>query len=404
MTTGSVGPSAGTLLGPTFEGFEFSRTWNGQDGKWESYADGTRLKWNDYHLELVSRNRPTNEVTMHHPSGDYTEVLNISVNGFGDQLSLTARDDLRLQSKLLKKVKAHDFDLAVNLAQMGQITRMVDSTLGKLGRAILAVKRGDIATAARQLGAKPKLKYGKGAKALNPKDIGQFWLELQYGWRPLISDVYEASKAFEEISEGPRSALFRTSVWKAGAFEGSQSPSSYSSNYGEKLTRRLQYEMYEEMTANRQLGLMDPLSVGWEIIPYSFVVDWFIPIGTYLDNLNAIPKLKGRFLTTTTRRRAGMFNLDVKCNRFFGDRTGWSGNGYRDRLDHVVMDRTLSFQLDVPLPRFDLRGAVHGRRVFNAIALAQLRFGRTPRREPINYNRRYTRIDLFRGNSFASRS
>jgi hypothetical protein len=29
---------------------------------------------------------------------------------------------------------------------------------------------------------------------------------------------------------------------------------------------------------------MNPLSITWELIPYSFVVDWFVDIGSYLRN------------------------------------------------------------------------------------------------------------------------
>jgi hypothetical protein len=33
--------------------------------------------------------------------------------------------------------------------------------------------------------------------------------------------------------------------------------------------------------------LINPLSIGWEVIPYSFVVDWFAPIGNTLSSLTA---------------------------------------------------------------------------------------------------------------------
>ena len=35
-----------------------------------------------------------------------------------------------------------------------------------------------------------------------------------------------------------------------------------------------------------QLGLTNPLLVAWDIIPFSFVVDWFIPVSTYLKRYN----------------------------------------------------------------------------------------------------------------------
>jgi hypothetical protein len=32
-------------------------------------------------------------------------------------------------------------------------------------------------------------------------------------------------------------------------------------------------------------GLLDPLAVAWELVPLSFVVDWFINVGSFLDSL-----------------------------------------------------------------------------------------------------------------------
>jgi hypothetical protein len=34
-----------------------------------------------------------------------------------------------------------------------------------------------------------------------------------------------------------------------------------------------------------QIGFNNPINLLWEIIPYSFVVDWFLPIGQYLEGL-----------------------------------------------------------------------------------------------------------------------
>jgi hypothetical protein len=35
------------------------------------------------------------------------------------------------------------------------------------------------------------------------------------------------------------------------------------------------------------LGLINPLSVAWEVVPFSFVIDWFIPVNKWLNSLTA---------------------------------------------------------------------------------------------------------------------
>lgn len=34
-------------------------------------------------------------------------------------------------------------------------------------------------------------------------------------------------------------------------------------------------------------GLINPLSIAWEVVPFSFVLDWFIPIGATLQAITA---------------------------------------------------------------------------------------------------------------------
>jgi hypothetical protein len=34
-------------------------------------------------------------------------------------------------------------------------------------------------------------------------------------------------------------------------------------------------------------GLVNPLSIAWELLPWSFVVDWFIPVGNTLEAMTA---------------------------------------------------------------------------------------------------------------------
>lgn len=36
-----------------------------------------------------------------------------------------------------------------------------------------------------------------------------------------------------------------------------------------------------------RFGLLNPLEVIWELVPFSFVADWFLPIGDYLSALDA---------------------------------------------------------------------------------------------------------------------
>lgn len=366
MTTGATG-NTDTFLDHT--GSARRREWSGGDGKYEIYGGSTRLKWNNYTLNARQRVRNQDDYSYKRkPINGGNTVVATLIRSMtpGDQITWSANDELKLQAKLLDRVKGHSFNMAVAAAEGPMLVSMVANNLLKFGRAVNSLKRGDFSGAAKQLGAKPK------PSRLNKSDVSGRWLELQYGWLPALSDTYEAAKAFEALSKGPRSSMITVASGRK-ALQKQTGPGSLGicEWYNvESYSRRIQYQLYEEMAASRQLGLMNPLSVVWERIPYSFVVDWFIPIGTYLDNLNQIPKLRGRFLTTVKRKKTGS---KVKV----GSSSQWSSVVEKvnyvpvdDSWESVSMTRTLSSSLSPPLPQFRFVGSLKGKRVWNAIALA----------------------------------
>jgi len=312
------------------------------------------------------------------------------VNPDINELKFDENEDLKLLNRLAAKVKDHEFNLGVSLAELKEFVPMVADRLTKLAKAVRAVKHGDFATAARQFGSsvgRLKTLNKKGRKTrtsaatpLKGSDIPDMWLELQYGWLPSINDIYEGSKAFEALSNGPRKSVVTASIWKGTTFNASTSPSSYQAMVQQKLKRYLTYEIKEELSAPRQLGLADPASIAWELLPWSFVLDWSLPIGDYLSALGTIPYLKGRFLRTTVRRYAGFY--DIKY-------TGrpWGPNWFTyavppfpdtDRLRAVEMERTVlsSLSIQVPFPKFKgIKDIVFAKnRLANASALLHSAF------------------------------
>lgn len=379
MSTGTWGSAS--FPSPAHGKLASYRSWNGGDGRYEIIDGYFRPKWNPY----------TNEHASQVVSSGYLQFLCVLPGGGTDTRQpvvsqcyrpsdasywpdISSNDILKTQNRLLEKVKGHDFHLGVALGESKRTVKMVESNLGKLGRSILALKRGDLSTAARQLGASPR------TSRLKSGDVSGRWLEMQYGWLPLLNDTYQAAKAFEAISKGPRSTVFYQSRRATKV--------AYYTTGDYQLTRlherkiAYSFELSEEVDPLRQLGLKDPASVLWELLPYSFVVDWFVPIGTYLDNLNQIPKLKGRWLVHSGYKTSG--KVDFKWNASEYPPCGYHGGAHRYHQMTIVPDvrgeyswtnrQVLSGPPPVPAPKVKLGGAVHGTRVWNAIALASQRF------------------------------
>jgi len=274
-----------------------------------------------------------------------------------------SREESALLSKLLKKVKGHDADLGVSLAEVDKFAGTIVGTVKSLAFFALDLSGGHFARAARRLGSSPPRKDR--VEKLRTLDISGRFLEMRYAWEPTIKDAYETSKAFEEISNGPRTARTR-----AGKRFKRSIP--YSTNYCPGLEIVLEvrrsyiFEQFEEMAVARQLGLANPLGILWERIPFSFVFDWFIPVGNYLALIGQVPYLKGRWCRTSSIRTtfAGM-----GLSRGTGRLPAAPHPSAEWERFNLERSTTLT-PPSVPFPSFRVQGAVQGKRVMNAIALA----------------------------------
>ncbi len=340
----------------------FSYSASGGDGKYETYQGTERVKWNNYQ-KTVDYEQATNY------SCPWYTASGLAVDQDGSRgLSPYAFPDselLECLGKLSSAVKGSDFNLAVCAAQGNLAVKMVVDALSSFGRAFLALKRGDFGRAARCLGV------NKNSTRLKPNDLAGRWLELQYGWLPLMSDCHEAFRSYEALTSRARVLRYQATRVRKGTWDGSTSPVNFSVIGQTTRKTRIICELTEQLSNSRILGLTDPLSVAWEVIPYSFCVDWFIPVGNYLEALNIVPKLKGRFLTTRHNEWSGKFQPSPPG---VGD-PDWERKGIECRSKVIRLSRVYSTGLDVPAPSFKpLSKAMSPKHVWNAIALATQRF------------------------------
>lgn len=318
--TGTIGP---------YNDYSF-KTWDGVDDPINKSA------WNSY---VVDAGRLT-----HKPS------TRGYVFGVGFDLDAwSADDELRLLDKLSTAVRSHEFHAGVFLGTAHQLTRQVVQTAKGLALTARYLRMLDLEGAIRSLARSVSADdREKASQKLSTKDIAGAHLALQYGWLPTFSDLHAAAKAFEVISSPPRRSSVVAARSVTREVETSQSPSLYTCPSVVKRSKRYTYVMEEELSMARSLGLIDPLSVAWELLPWSFVADWFVPIGTYIDALGIIPSLKGEFLCQVRSSAKLTGCIDYQVNPppydFYKDADAW---GTRTQYS-----RYKSSGLSVPLPRF----------------------------------------------------
>jgi len=116
------------------------------------------------------------------------------------------------------------------------------------------------------------------------KDVSGLWLEYHFGWAPLVDDIQNAVKV---LGSNPPSQLIvgrgrhfvhRNDV--RGSYQWSEN-----SNYNVKARVQAFVSISNANLAQaNQMGLLNPASVAWELVPFSFIVDWFIPVGRFLES------------------------------------------------------------------------------------------------------------------------
>jgi hypothetical protein len=128
------------------------------------------------------------------------------------------------------------------------------------------------------------------------------------------------------------------------------------------FSKRLIAELYEELSLQRSLGLVNPLEIAWEVVPYSFVVDWFLPVGSYIAAWGIIPKLVGRFLSAEKGAIKNGPIIDYTVAR------NYANSGCRQ--SKLIYSRVISSSLSVPRPEFNtVPRALSPKRLLNAVSL-----------------------------------
>lgn len=183
---------------------------------------------------------------------------------------------------------------ANNLIEARESVGMISSKAAALSKAAVALQKQDyrgVANAFGIVGNAPGVKrVGKIVRSL--KSFGNKWLELHFGWVPLAEDIFAGTRALTAPDFGRRRIQAHSSTsselithelngrYPGGPF--AENHYDYRWNTTVKMGAYVRITNHNAFLAN-QLGVVNPLSVAWEAVPYSFVVDWFGNVGQCLS-------------------------------------------------------------------------------------------------------------------------
>lgn len=218
-------------------------------------------------------------------------------------------------TKCLLNVKGMDENLAENIGTRKMTADLVVDSCKRLAGMVLHARR----------------------TALHISDPFKLWLTWKYGWQPLLGDVHSAVTKLMDEEGQPRKITV-----KAGGRErfysydaGIDSPMGTGPAFKvDRVVRgihssnvRLDYveNQHPALRTLCQEGLTNPLALAWELVPFSFVVDWFLPVGNFFNCLDATLgwDFLGGSCSSVTR-----MNYKVTNPRLSPDNTpgAWSGS------------------------------------------------------------------------------
>lgn len=125
--------------------------------------------------------------------------------------------------------------------------------------------------------------------SFSPRRWASKWLEYQYGWRPLASSVYQGARLLTSPrNEGIASFSARESETLYGRV--SNTSNGIVTSCDSVLFKRFQVVVKLDFSGGTletlsQMSSLNPASIAWELLPYSFVADWFVNIGGYLRTM-----------------------------------------------------------------------------------------------------------------------
>lgn len=131
-------------------------------------------------------------------------------------------------------------------------------------------------------------------------DLARLELEYRYGWTPFVHDIVDSLKAINaEVLRGElQQRVFETAYGRRDATLEQTTPLSVGNLHGgawtgtKTLTHKVNVKAYAKyryletsgLAARMQeFGIFDVPRTAWDLVPLSFVSDWVIPVGQWLE-------------------------------------------------------------------------------------------------------------------------
>lgn len=217
----------------------------------------------------------TGDERRYYPSG-FTNNCGSWVASLADVTDIASDADLQdLVNSAAARIYSSGWDALTFASEFHKVVRMFGSAKRTLLRIV----------------SDPKFRARYLDDLLLNKKNAKTWLEYRYGWRTLMYDVKDLRKAINNL--GKQRARFKDRVGYGTAGTNSYQASvdaitgACSGEYVQVETSwNISYRGAVVADIEPPTFQINPLITGWELVPFSFVIDWFITVGKTLEALS----------------------------------------------------------------------------------------------------------------------
>lgn len=361
----TVGNRVQDLMKSEYLGCGTARYGTRSSKSWSGHDDPTRRKDNPYSCQIDILIEPKikwdRSWWVGEPRSDGTVSSCFGGTGVAPP-SVAQLDAARTRSLkgVLGKYRQHDFSGAIFLGELPETVQGVTRPLTAVLKSYRYVRRGKFSKAVETL----KMQHvSRGSTFKVDRAASSQWLSLRYGWLPLLSDAYSATEAYDVLTKAADLATVK--VRSTNTFTVAQ-PSQAQPELNRSFVVRTQTILRTDVRRSvlASLGFEDPLLLAWELLPFSFVVDWVYDVGSYLELQFGLPASHTTSYITTVKQTS---TVKGPC----------SYTGYKIQGSESFMSKSISFVRSVasspsiPVPR--LRNPFNGSlvRVLDMLSLAR---------------------------------
>lgn len=261
--------------------------------------------------------------------------------------------------RLASKIKAgKSASLGVSIAESAESFQMIARRARDMALFVNDIRKGELTRAIRRVAGNGQARKRALSLSLDARkgvrDVSSVLLETTFGWVPMIQDIYSAVDVLQ-------SDLASGWVRSRGGASYSYSYASDDGNYTETRDASIYVELRCRVSVSNpnvalanQLGLINPAQVAWDVVPFSFLVNWFLPVSSFLESYSTFWGWDMKDCFRTDLRRASSTQVALyPPSPFYNSDTYANGYAVHRRPTALPVP---TFKSRIRLPGGDLRG------------------------------------------------